>query len=266
MSDIATDPNAAQWSRASIAFRYRNKSDLFPAEAAMLQKLRGRLTGAHVLDIGIGTGRTTGAIASQCGRYVGVDYSKAMIDRAKARFPGHDLRLVDARDMKAFADASFDIVFFSFNGIDYVGHADRLKILAEVRRVLKAGGVFAFSTHRLGTPIPPASAWSHLKPKDGAVRSALRILAYVQGIRNSRAMKPREERHGGYALLNDSAHQYSLLTYYVTPEEQARQLEQARFALLCAFDGNGREIRTDSLASQAFADDDYMVHYVAEAR
>ncbi len=266
MSNRIEDSNAVRWSRANVAFRYRDKSELFPAEIALMKTLHDRLTGSEALDIGVGTGRTTSHIAPLCSRYVGVDYSQAMIDRAKSRFPGLDLRLADARDLKEFADASFDLVFFSYNGIDYVGHSDRLRIFSEARRVLRSGGIFAFSTHRLGTPVATASAWSNLRPSANVLRSALGVLLYVQGIRNSRAMKPKEEHHSGYALLNDSAHQYSLLTYYVTPDEQLRQLQRSGFAAMAAFDCDGREIRPDMMASHAFSDDDYMVHYIAEAR
>jgi ubiquinone/menaquinone biosynthesis C-methylase UbiE len=70
-----------------------------------------------------------------------------MIAICRERFPVMDFRLCDARNLSMFSDNSFDVVFFSFNGIDYVGHAGRLAILAEVHRVLRPDGVFWFSTH-----------------------------------------------------------------------------------------------------------------------
>ena len=46
----------------------------------------------------------------------------------------------------AFPDAAFDIVAFSYNGLDAVGFEDRHVVLDEVARVLAPGGVFAFSS------------------------------------------------------------------------------------------------------------------------
>jgi len=72
-----------------------------------------------------------------------------MVDAAKDRYPDREFRQVDARDLSAFADESFDFVLFSYNGLDCVGHADRLQVLAEVHRVVRPGGVFMFSSHNM---------------------------------------------------------------------------------------------------------------------
>jgi SAM-dependent methyltransferase len=69
---------------------------------------------------------------------------------AAARDAAPDLELIegDAADLGAFADGSFDVVVFSFNGIDCL-HPDRLRhaCLAEVARVLVADGTFVVSAH-----------------------------------------------------------------------------------------------------------------------
>ena len=45
-------------------------------------------------------------------------------------------------------DNSFDVVIFSFNGIDYIyPYIKRLAALKEIRRVLKTNGLFIFSSH-----------------------------------------------------------------------------------------------------------------------
>ena len=51
--------------------------------------------------------------------------------------------------MKLFEDSSFDFILFSFNGIDYMNHDERIRTLREIRRILKTGGYFCFSTHNL---------------------------------------------------------------------------------------------------------------------
>ena len=40
--------------------------------------------------------------------------------RAAISFPGLQFEAADAADLSLFADASFDAVVFSFNGIDYL--------------------------------------------------------------------------------------------------------------------------------------------------
>jgi ubiquinone/menaquinone biosynthesis C-methylase UbiE len=41
--------------------------------------------------------------------------------------------VADARAMKSFEDSYFDLVLFSFNGIDYMNYEDRLTALQEIR-------------------------------------------------------------------------------------------------------------------------------------
>lgn len=53
----------------------------------------------------------------------------------------------DASSLK-FENDSFDIVFFSFNGLDYIQSRElRLKAYTEICRVLKKWGFFIFSSH-----------------------------------------------------------------------------------------------------------------------
>ena len=53
-----------------------------------------------ILDIGIGTGRTTGPLSTMFGRYVGIDFSNEMIAAAKSLYPDRDLRVMDARKLR----------------------------------------------------------------------------------------------------------------------------------------------------------------------
>lgn len=104
-----------------------------------------------ILDIGCGAGRTTiGLFKAGFARLTGLDISWAMIREASAianrlkalcEFAVGDARLLP------FGDRSFDGAIFSFNGLMQIAEAaNRLRTLQEVRRVVKLGGPFIFTT------------------------------------------------------------------------------------------------------------------------
>ena len=150
--DAITDMGATNervYQSAARARWYASLTGLTQAEEAAFALTSDRWQGGDVLDIGIGGGRTCEILAGQARRYVGVDYSPAMVAEATARHPSLDLRQGDARDLSMFADGSFDWTFFADNGIDAVDDADRMRVLSEVRRVLKPGGVFLYKTQNI---------------------------------------------------------------------------------------------------------------------
>jgi ubiquinone/menaquinone biosynthesis C-methylase UbiE len=68
--------------------------------------------------------------------------------------------------MPAFENETFDFVMFSFNGLDYLSHSDRLLALGEIRRVLKPAGLLLFSSHNaerkpFPSPWSPFRDWIH---------------------------------------------------------------------------------------------------------
>jgi ubiquinone/menaquinone biosynthesis C-methylase UbiE len=104
--------------------------------------------GDDILDIGVGGGRTTPYLSARAGRYLGVDYAEAMVNACRQKFPDLSFVTLDASNLNGLADASFDVVVFSFNGIDCLPTDEmRLACLRSVRRVLRPGGVFIFSSH-----------------------------------------------------------------------------------------------------------------------
>ena len=116
-------------------------------EAAMMERLGGRVEGQRVLEIGCGRGVGTEIIFDRFGaREVhAFDLDPDMIERARKRlsaYPRERLKLFvgDAECIEA-SDASYDAVF-DFGIIHHV--PDWQRAVAEVARVLKPGGRFFF--------------------------------------------------------------------------------------------------------------------------
>jgi ubiquinone/menaquinone biosynthesis C-methylase UbiE len=129
-----------------IASYYAALNYLTPCEKLLFQSYIK--LGMNVLDLGVGGGRTTAYLSRIASRYVGIDYSEAMVQACKKKFPHQDFCLADASDLSLFEDESFDAVVFSFNGIDSViPDEKRLRCLRECWRVLRPEGVFIFSAH-----------------------------------------------------------------------------------------------------------------------
>jgi SAM-dependent methyltransferase len=104
--------------------------------------------GSRILDLGVGAGRTSAHLAAGASRYLGVDCIPEMVEAARQRLPHLSFDVGDAADLSQHADASFDAVVFSFNGMGHLAPAERRhQCLREVARVLSPGGIFIFSLH-----------------------------------------------------------------------------------------------------------------------
>lgn len=221
--------NRATYERRLVTRSYRKAEAPQAPEIVILSRLRPEFAGRRILDIGVGGGRTTPHLLEVSRDYVGIDYSARMIEACRKRFPSVAFRQCDARDLSAFDDGSFDLVMFSFNGIDYVGHADRLRILGEVRRVLRDGGAFVFSSHNRGSPVKGPWSLSHISPGGSPLHLARRLVFYPLGILNYYRNRKHRESNSEYAMINDEAHEFRLITYYISPDRQVRQLQAASF-------------------------------------
>jgi len=236
------EANHAVYERQPHAYDSR---ELQPPEWVLLRRFRDRWPGMTMLDIGVGSGRTAYTFAAVAGRYVGIDYSRVMVELARERI-GEDetTRLIecDARRMAETLDERFDLVLFSFNGLDSVGHEDRRTILSEVRKVLKDDGHFFFSSHSLHA-LPLRVEFPRPRPLHPA-RSAYRLLHWARVAwkleRVNRGARGWERR--GWAQLRDDAHDFQGLWYYVLPEYQVTQLGEAGFSVLEVYDVDGATV------------------------
>jgi ubiquinone/menaquinone biosynthesis C-methylase UbiE len=110
---------------------------------------------AAVLDFGTGIGNSLPHLARlfPSARVTGLDVSQKSLDVAAVRFPGAaDLVRHDGAGALPFADATFDLIFSAcvFHHIEAGEHA---AIFAELKRVLKPGGLMTVFEHNPVNPV-----------------------------------------------------------------------------------------------------------------
>ncbi len=239
---------------------------LDPGELLLYATVADECRDQAILDLGVGGGRTVPILRSISANYVAIDYTPAMVQAVRRRFPAVDVRHGDARDLSAFEQHRFALVVFSCAGVDMMGPADRARVLSEVRRVLRPGGAFVFSTHnwehRRAQREPPSLApvtWS-AHPLRLARSFARTARSAVQLMRHRRVLARLGERHEHWAVLNSHYHGWSTLMHYVTLAEQRRQLETAGFgARALAATHEGAWIAGESTST-------FMLHVLARPR
>jgi SAM-dependent methyltransferase len=142
-------------------------------ERVAIEAVASEVRGLPLLDIGVGGGRTTSLLRLLTNDYVGVDWSPEILEVCRSNHPGADIRQADARDLSAFASSTFKCVVFSFNGLDNIpDHEERGRVVAEVHRVLRPDGIFAYSTLSMNGGAVSASSRGIPLPGDPAARRA----------------------------------------------------------------------------------------------
>lgn len=191
------------------------RTGFYSKEAAAVQyafSLLGQRDSLEVLDIGCAHGRTSHEFIENFGtRLVGIDLDLAVIEEARTRLPQGDFRVMDARDLSGLSGKHFDLVFFSFNGIDYIPNIEgRQRCLHEVAKVLKPGGVFSYSSHNL---------WGLLSNRDSRriLRRNLTTLA------------------SGCRFLSEQSDHWSVRLYHGTLASERAHLHDAGLELMRVF-------------------------------
>ena len=119
----------------------------FPTDVSdwrqMSALLLGDIAGKELLDFGCGMGEESIYFAKLGARVTGIDISEVGVTclKRRAAHNGLDVRAYEMRaDPTGFADNSFDVV----HGLGILHHVGIDAGLAEVRRVLKPGGIGVF--------------------------------------------------------------------------------------------------------------------------
>jgi SAM-dependent methyltransferase len=126
-------------------------------------------SGQRLLDVACGTGivaRTAAGLVEPDGKVVGLDLNEAMLTVARRVCPDIEFHQGDATALP-FPDGSFDVVLCQ---LALMFFPDRSQALAEMRRVVTAGGTVAVVVPAVSTPRPPSRPSSTWPPATPAPR------------------------------------------------------------------------------------------------
>lgn len=241
--------NRQTWSNVWSVREYGRGEGYLDAGERLVLDMATAEPGKRMLDIGIGGGRTTGLMKDK-GRYVGIDYTPEMVEAARGNHPGTDIRHMDARDLSAFETGSFDIVSFSYNGIDSVDQPGRAAIMREAARVLAPGGLFVFSTFHMGwAGFASLPDYRNIEWTMDPLRLGFRLYRYIEGgilkAVRTRRNAAHEVRAGDHAILMHGAHDFGIMVHTTTYPHLAGQLAEAGFADgPLVFDRDGERLGT----------------------
>ena len=122
---------------------YRAPQLLFKAVLSVRIKAKKPAFFKRAIDLGCGTGLGAAAFAKEVDYFIGIDLSPGMIEEARAIGLYAELEVADmVEGLRARPDASANLLLAA-DAMCYVG--DIAPMLAEAKRVLAPGGVFAFT-------------------------------------------------------------------------------------------------------------------------
>jgi SAM-dependent methyltransferase len=231
--------NESVWARRNFVKKYANRT-LRPAEVILLVRYREAFSG-RFLELGCGAGRFAGYVIDLGGEVHGIDISAEMVAFCRRRYPSGRFEVGDLRDLSGHGDGAYDCVFAGYNLLDVLDDAERRAVLREVRRLLAPGGLFVMSAHNRAH-LPHLHGPTHVAPTSDPVRLTARVALVPWLVYKHHRMRVYEREEERYALVNDDAHRYVLVHYYVTPADQARQLAEEGLELVEALDAEGRRV------------------------
>ncbi|WP_428687061.1 class I SAM-dependent methyltransferase [Roseibium sp.] len=237
--------------------RHLAELPLTPPEITILLRYKQFFENRRVLDLGVGSGRITRYLLSFCADYLGIDLSPQMLAYARELYPEARLSLGDFRDLAQLSEDPFDFIFIAFNTIDVLRHEDRLKLLADVRRLMSPDGVFVFSTHNRSwrhcgkRPVFPAYSEVGNLP-----RYLNRLLRTGREIFNHNRLAHLQQFADDHAIVTGS-HMRTGLVYCIDRKAQLEQLKKADFEVLSVYDIDGREVGETDMSPES-----YNLHFV----
>ncbi|QBQ98396.1 class I SAM-dependent methyltransferase [Paraburkholderia pallida] len=233
-------------------------------EQAAFARIARECRGQPLLDIGMGAGRTVPLMMQMSSDYTGIDSTSSLLELSHKRFPGVNLLQMDAREMSALPGEHYALAAFGSNGIDGVAYEERVRVLREMHRVTRSGGLVFFSTHNRGGPGFDERPWQ-LLPRFSAnplrygprvLRAARRLpLALWNYRRNVRLHRDYE----GYSIRTAAAQDFGMVIVYTTLAGQRRQLDALGFEVEAVYGSS----EGDPIAPTQETSDARWLHFIA---
>jgi SAM-dependent methyltransferase len=259
--------NAELWGGGEHVATYANRT-LLPVEVVILVRYREALSG-RVLEVGCGAGRLLGYLTALGGEVHGIDISPSMVDYCRQRYPEAQVKVGDLGALAEAVQGPFDAVLAADNVLDIFDDSARRRALQAARELIAPGGLLIFSTHNLadldgegdrGGLAVSRGGGLVAKIADRPVGELVRLATRLpRRVRNRRRLAPLQQRGADHAIVNDAAHDYGLLHYYIRREDEARQLGELGFELVECLDPDGRTVGAGEPARGPW------LHYVARA-
>ena len=101
---------------------------------------REHVRGTRALDFGCGAGRSTRFLASLGFQAIGIDISAEMVERARARDPRGDYRVIADGDFTALPAGAFDLVQSVFTFDNVPGRDHKVSLFAGLAALLAPAG------------------------------------------------------------------------------------------------------------------------------
>ena len=229
--------NARVWAHENFVSEYAHRT-LRPPEVIFLVRYREALAGS-VLEIGCGAGRLTGYLTEFAASVDAFDISPAMVAYCREKYPSASVEVGDMTDLSPYETNSFNVVVAGFNVLDYVSDEVRRSVLREIQRVLADRGLLIMSSHNRAHAALRHTPVSYALSARRPFTLARRLIELPGWLRNRRRLRPFEREEAEYAALVDSAHDFSLVHYYIDRDAQERQLLACGFELLECLDSDG---------------------------
>jgi SAM-dependent methyltransferase len=155
-------------------------------------------------------------------------------------------------------------VQFSWNGIDCVDYEGRMRILQEMRRVTRPGGLILFSSHNREGPgyreplsrILPVFTYNPVKLAWRSWRTLRRLpIASFNYLRHARLTRDFD----GYSIATAAAHNFGIVIVYTTLAHERRQIKELGLELEAVFGStDAQRIPNDAPSSDA-----WWLHFIA---
>jgi SAM-dependent methyltransferase len=137
----SAERQAALWGARSEDWAEVQEGMMNPLYREILQRCSvGK--GVRLLDAGCGAGGFLVLAKERGADVVGIDATPELLDIARGRLPGVDLRQGDIEDL-LYEDEVFELVT-GFNSFQYA--SDPVRALSEARRVVRPGGLVVLAT------------------------------------------------------------------------------------------------------------------------